>query len=232
MGVGIADGRGEVHEVKEGDTAIVVDALRASATVAALLHAGANEVTPVAEVPPDGVDGAVLVGEREGETLEEAALGNSPTEVKERASEVSGADVVLRTTNGTNCVKRVERAKRVYMGSLVNLSSLVDSVDRSVQDGDIWVVPAGRRGDVAQEDVYTANRIVSRLVGKGYGARGPETVTPESREASEVFREHDTGEFLRSVGQQEDIRLCSQVDVLNVAPVMREGAFVDISVGE
>jgi 2-phosphosulfolactate phosphatase len=229
MQVGVADGRGKVSEIEEDDTAIVVDALRASATVAALLNEGARGVTPVTEVPPEGIDEAVLVGEEQGKTLEEASLGNSPTEVQNNSSEVTGKNVVLRTTNGTKCVERVDKAEHVYMGSLVNVTALADAVDTSGQGGNVWVVAAGRRGDIAPEDMYTAKRIASELIERGHTPVDTDRMSTGGRDAAEVFQKSDTGQFLRSIGQEKDIRLCSQTDVFDVAPVARRGVFVDDS---
>jgi 2-phosphosulfolactate phosphatase len=225
MPVGVVDRSKNVPEIGEDDTAIVVDALRASATVVTLLEVGAKEVTPVTEVPPEGVDDGVLVGEEEGKTLRRAALGNSPKEILNNASQVSGRSVVLRTTNGTGCVRQVGQAGSIYMGSLVNLTSLADTVDESVGEGDVWVVAAGRRGDTAPEDIYTARRIASELLDRGDVALNGEV--SESRDATEVFRGSNTGRFLRSIGQREDIDFCAQTDRFGVVPVMEQGSFVD-----
>ena len=225
MAVEVADRSKDVPEIGEDDTAIVVDALRASVTVVALLEVGAKEVTPVTKVPPEGVDDAVLVGEEKGKTLRRAALGNSPKEILDNASQVSGRSVVLRTTNGTGCVRRVDQAGSIYVGSLVNLTRLADVVNDSVREGDVWVVAAGRRGDTAPEDIYAARRIASELLGRGEGGINGEV--SESRDATEVFRGSDTGRFLRSIGQGEDVDFCAQADRFGVVPVMEQGSFVD-----
>ena len=149
----------------ENDCAVVIDALRASATAIALLEVGAKSVIPVAGDGADRFGEDILkIGEHHGERIAGFDLGNSPTAVRERADLFAGEDVVLRTTNGTRCVERVDSAGTVVMGSLLNAEALVETCrDRLPTDSRVVFVPAGRRGDRAPEDTYTAVALARRL---------------------------------------------------------------------
>ena len=67
--------------------------------------------------------------------------------------------VVLSTTNGTQAVQRVERARWVALGSLVNARACAEAQRRASDQG--LVVCAGTEGQLALEDVLAAGAIVS-----------------------------------------------------------------------
>jgi len=165
MDVTVRSATDAAETLTENDCAVVIDALRASATAIALLEVGAKSVIPVAGDGADRFGEDVLkVGEHHGERIAGFDLGNSPTAVRERADLFAGEDVVLRTTNGTRCVERVDSAGTVVMGSLLNAEALVETCrDRLPTDSRVVFVPAGRRGDRAPEDTYTAVALARRL---------------------------------------------------------------------
>ncbi|MBV8485221.1 MAG: 2-phosphosulfolactate phosphatase, partial [Verrucomicrobia bacterium] len=105
-------------------TAVVFDILRATSTMVTGLEHGVEQFFPVETVDAARAHkiqdpGLLLAGERGGLPLEGFDLGNSPAEFKE----IRGKSVVITTTNGTVALHRVRRAKRVYVGALLNLDS-------------------------------------------------------------------------------------------------------------
>jgi 2-phosphosulfolactate phosphatase len=113
----------------ERKACIVVDALRASATVAALLDAGAAEI----ELAPS-VDDARRMAERDrantwlvGEVGGLAPPGfdesNSPTAIL--AARPGRRRVVFATSNGTRALRRVADAPCVLVGGLVNAGAVL-----------------------------------------------------------------------------------------------------------
>ena len=107
----------------DGETAVVIDLLRASTTICHALAAGATAVVPCLEVEeakridamlPPGK--AILGGEREGVRIPGFDLGNSPDEF--RPDTVGGRTVVFTTTNGTRAMNECRRAAQVFIGSL------------------------------------------------------------------------------------------------------------------
>src|SRR3712207_998389 len=86
---------------REGVAVVVVDAYRASTTIAVLVSKGAR-VVPVASIEEaaryPGAD--YRIGERGSDKVKGFDFGNSPTEVRE-AHIPSGTTVVLSSTKGT-----------------------------------------------------------------------------------------------------------------------------------
>lgn len=219
------------EDVTDDDAVVVVDALRASATVVALLEAGARSVRPVVSVEDADVpEEALKAGEHHGERLPGFGFGNSPREVREHTEQVAGNRVVIQTTNGTNCVRRFDHAADVLMGSLVNARALAAAVSGTVPDSRrVVVVPAWRRDEYAPEDRYAAEALV-RAIERALG-RDPSPYSERfsGADATTVFRESDTGEFLAEKGAEADVRFCARRDEFDAVPVLHEEGFVDLA---
>src|SRR5262245_14390689 len=110
-------------EAERAPTAIVVDVLRATSTIAQALAAGYRRVLCCSEVDEalalrDGLGDAVLGGERKAVAIPGFDLGNSPREYLE----ARGETLVLTTTNGTRAIlTAAASAETVFVGSLLNL---------------------------------------------------------------------------------------------------------------
>jgi 2-phosphosulfolactate phosphatase len=258
MDVDVRSPASAAETITEKDCVVVIDALRASATAISLLEAGAESVIPVAGDGADRFGENVLkAGEHHGERIDGFDFGNSPLEVRERAAAVEGETVVLRTTNGTRRVEEIAQAGTVMMGSLLNASALIGACQALPADSRVVFVPAGRRGDPAPEDTYTAVSLARRLQaalgdpvtanvpeGEQVGTNAAPPATPGQTTApaaggstavehdsspQEIFAESDTGRFLVSNGHTEDVQFCSQEDVFEAVPVLDDGRFVDIA---
>src|SRR5882757_4256142 len=119
------------NQVAESDLAdsavIVIDLLRATTTICFALAAGAREVVPFREIDEAraaakqaGREQVLLGGERGGVLIEGFDLGNSPAEFT--PERVAGKSVYITTTNGTWALHHARLARRVLVGSVVNLS--------------------------------------------------------------------------------------------------------------
>lgn len=216
------------HAVANDCVAVVIDALRASATAAYMLHAGATEVLAVREVNeaftlkelfPD----ALLAGERGGLPPQGFDLGNSPREV----SVVKGKSVIFSTTTGAGRLVQCWGAHAVYMGSTVNASSVAKA---AAQHGkDVVLVPAGLMSDPeynAQEDWVGASVIMmaaENLLGSlSFGEGGHRYAYWRDRiecdGVAKLFQTAPHAQNLRDVGLTDDIRFCANVDVVATVP--------------
>ena len=83
-----------------------------------------------ASAAPDGEE-IVLGGERGGQRIDGFDLGDSPAEYTRKA--VAGKRVFLTTTNGTRALNHARLARRVLVGSFVNLSAIADSIRDEAQ---------------------------------------------------------------------------------------------------
>jgi 2-phosphosulfolactate phosphatase len=149
-----------------GSVAVVIDVLRASTTICHALAAGATEVIPCLEVDEarqiaakHGPGRALLGGEREGVGIEGFDLGNSPEEF--RPETVGGRAVAFTTTNGTRAMLSCNRARRVIIGSFVNLSAVFEQL---LGKQTIHLICAGTKCKITREDVLCAGAIVERLL--------------------------------------------------------------------
>lgn len=214
---------------KHQTTAVVVDALRASATAAALFHHGARRLLVTSEVDaafearalwPE----ALLYGERGGIPPEGFDYGNSPAE----ACHAVGRDVVFTTTTGAGRMVQSWGAPCVLMGSCVNVRAVVRRVFQ--EDRDVVIIPAGLMSDPnfdAQEDRAAAAYLAMRLgwpLGEGAAACQMWQARIQEVGLSTLFETAPHADALRELGMQDDIALCVAVDTYSVAPLAVEQA--------
>lgn len=213
-----------------GKTAIVIDVLRATSTIAAALAAGAAAVVP-AESPAEAAamrrGGDLLAGERYGRRIEGFDLGNSPADYDD--GKATGRRIVLSTTNGTRTIRRAVSARRVYTGSLLNAGACAEAA--AAAGDDVVLLPAGARGTFAREDGLCAGLIADRLIRlAGRGTRMDDLAAMLAewwRRSPEPPEEHlrlgASGRRLRQLGCEDDIVRCAQVDRLRIVPAYAGG---------
>lgn len=112
-----------------GKVVVIIDVFRATSTIAAALHHGAEAVIPVASVEEcisrgNACENGITAGERDGKIAPGLAYGNSPSEYP--ADFVSGKTLVLTTTNGTRLLHMVQGAADIITGAFLNLDAVCD----------------------------------------------------------------------------------------------------------
>lgn len=210
--------------------AIVVDALRASATAAIMLEAGAKELLVCREVEearalkamhPD----ALLFGERGGLPPEGFDGGNSPQEV----GACPGRTVVFTTTTGAGRLVACWGAPAVLLGTTVNAKACIRAA--MAYPSDVVVIPAGLAHDPdfdAQEDRVAAAYLASLALAKGATlGEGAEACQGwigriENQGLSVLFDSAPHAEKLREVGQDADVAFCAQTDLTAAVPYAAE----------
>ena len=219
--------RGARAAARTGSAVVVVDAFRASTTIAVLVSKGAR-VVPVASVEEaysyPGAD--FRVGERGSAKVAGFDFGNSPTEILE--SEVPpGSTVVLSTTNGTRVVEAAGGAPAVLAGAFVNASALADEL--AVGDyGSLVVVGCGWEGRRASEDEAAAGAILDRLRARGYrlDERAWRIVGAYRSRPVGLLRDNSAASRLKRLGYERDLNFCLAEDTVPVVPRLVGGAFV------
>ncbi|MBI2425237.1 MAG: 2-phosphosulfolactate phosphatase [Candidatus Hydrogenedentes bacterium] len=208
---------------ERGAVAIVVDALRASATAAMMLHAGALDILVVREVEdalaakrnaPD----ALLFGERGGVPPAGFDFGNSPREV----SPVAGRHAIFTTTTGANRLVSAWGSKAVFMGTTVNARAVVQAA--ASFNTDVVIIPAGLTGHPefdAMEDrvasVYLAMQ-AGDAIGEGRAIFDQFAPAIEGEGLVALFEAAPHSQNLRDLGLPEDIAYCAQVDLTTCVP--------------
>ena len=219
---------GCAYAVRHHCVAIIVDALRASATAAMLLDAGALELIVVREVAGAFAarvryPRALLFGERGGLPPEGFDYGNSPRD----AAAAKGRQVIFTTTTGAQRLAQAWGALAVYMGTTLNASAVAKAAES--HHADVVVIPAGLAGHPdydAQEDWVAATVIAN--AGNGLIEHGAERHRLwSSRIAQEgvkaLFESAPHAANLRNAGLAGDIPFCAQIDITAAVPtaVMR-----------
>lgn len=154
----------------KGDTAIVVDVLRATTTMITALAHGAEEVRPFLELsqtldakkeycetfPEKSLP--LLGGERDGIPIPGFDLGNSPLEYTEE--KVGKRVVFFTTTNGTKAMYRAGMAREIFPAAFVNSVAVLEKISNRDR---IHIICAGTDGHYTEEDMLLAGLLVSRL---------------------------------------------------------------------
>jgi 2-phosphosulfolactate phosphatase len=214
-------------EVVRAPTAVVVDVLRATSTIAQALASGYRRVLCCAEVDEAlelraRLGEGVLAGERNAAAIPGFDLGNSPRELLDPLGET----VILTTTNGTRAiVAAAEHAETVLVGSLLNLDAIAEAAGGG---GDVEVVCAGLQGRFTIDDAYCAGRIVELVGGeRSDAAEAALRLARSYPSALDGLRASENPEHAR-LG--EDIGFCARESVLDVVPRLArmEGSAAEI----
>ena len=209
-------------------TAIVVDLLRASTTIAHALFNGARDVIPV-ESPEKardlrdsiGRDAALLCGERRGIKIDGFDLGNSPFEYA--ATVVRGKTLVFASSNGSGALLAARSAERLAVAALNNLGPVVHWTAKHSES--CLIVCAGKLGRFSAEDAACAGLIVSRLRDIGFEPANDAAHTAlglcqeVATDWSAFLGGTDHGRYLLELGFADDIALSAEVDTLSIVPV-------------
>ncbi len=221
-----------------GSTVVVIDLLRATSTICQALAAGATEVVPFLEIEEALAAAAkdranvVLGGERHGKRIDGFDLGNSPSEYTPES--VAGRRVFITTTNGTRALDHARQAARVILGSFLNLSAVVASLQEATR---VDILCAGTGGQETQEDILAAGGIVHRLCylpdadfhlsdSAAMAGRDWSLVMTKAQLAGRscesqialTLRETAGGMNLLSIGHDHDLVDCARIDALSVVP--------------
>jgi 2-phosphosulfolactate phosphatase len=213
-------------------TVVVIDVLRASNTIITALNNGARDIVPVGSIEfavkvSGGMFGGqtLLGGERNTKKIDGFALGNSPQEYTEEI--VSGKSIVFYTTNGSKAIAKAKFSDNLFICSFSNISALAMHLVRLNLDFEILC--AGRNNSFSMEDSVCAGKLIARIQESGkelmlndssiachslYGIYGNNTF--------EMLKNSDHGKLLIENGFEEDIKICSEVDNVQVIPFFRE----------
>jgi len=150
-----------LHDVNQS-LVVVVDILRATSCMTAGIANGANSITPFMDMEECmlmGAKGYLTAGERNGKKIDGFDLGNSPFDYMQEF--VKGRDIAVTTTNGTVAIEKAKLAKKVIIGSFLNLSAVADYCLN--QQNKILILCAGWKGKVNLEDSLFAGALVNKL---------------------------------------------------------------------
>jgi 2-phosphosulfolactate phosphatase len=215
---------GAMQARQRGGVVILIDALRASATIVTSLAMNMKSVRPVVSV--EQCVGDVTAGERGGRKLPTLNHGNSPTELLAHKHEYAGKTLGLTTTNGTECLLAASGPNNVvFVGTTLNASAVAASAlaIAKARKVPISLLMAGRNNQACIEDELAAGEILVKL---GAAAQMQGSVPRTSNALEADFFAGDSGRNLAKLGYADDVLFCSQLDRFDVVPVLRDGILV------
>ena len=214
---------------------VIIDVLRATSTIATVLHNGAKCIIPVDSVAEcirigKQIEG-ITAGERDGQVAEGLSYGNSPFEYPREF--VKGKTLVLTTTNGTKLLHMAldKGAKKIITGSFGNLTAVCNYLIE--QKRDVILGCAAWKDRVNIEDTLFAGAVINRI--KDHfeincdGSQIAEKMYLDAKDdLFEFLKNNDASHYhrLTNFGLEKDIRYCLTEDVANVLCVYEGGKLV------
>ncbi|HYX18164.1 MAG TPA: 2-phosphosulfolactate phosphatase family protein [Nostoc sp.] len=222
---------------KAPECAIAVDVLRATSTIATVLAAGGEAVQvfsdldkliEVSEKWPS--EKRLRAGERGGAKVAGFELGNSPLDCTPEL--VQGRRLFISTTNGTRALQRVQDSPNLLAAALINRAAVVQFL-LDKQPETVWIVGSGWEGSFSLEDTVCAGAIAHSLLQQTQFS--PEELAGNDEVISAIalysqwqdnllglLHQASHGQRLLRLDCHEDLKYCSQTDILDVLPIQHE----------
>ena len=227
---------GDVPKGFNPETAVVIDVLRATTTIALALHNGAEAVETFSDLDqlkkrsnewPES--SRLLVGERGGKRIKGFDLGNSPIDVV--TERVYRKRLFMSTTNGTRSLQAVRNANNLYTMAFPNRRAVAEKLLRD-QPKHLCILGSGWEGNYSLEDSLAAGSLAAFLFEKA-----PKAIHVMNDELTAALALWDKwknnlegclrlashGKRLEGLGNHDDdFKCCSTLDQLPVIPTQVE----------
>jgi 2-phosphosulfolactate phosphatase len=205
---------------------VIIDIFRATSSICYGIDNGAEAIIPVSQVEDcaayrDKGFNYLLAAERNGEVVAGFDFGNSPFAYT--ADKVAGKTVVLTTTNGTHALHLSRSAKKVVIGSFLNLTALCNWL--KTQQANILLVCAGWKNNFNLEDTLFAGAVIEQLKAGSVKLDDPAIAANDlyqlgKDDLSTYLKKTSHGERLKKLGIEEDVAFCLNVDITTAIPVL------------
>ncbi len=222
---------------KVPDCAIALDILRATTTIATALNSGAEAVQAFSEMEKLmqvsenwPVEKRLRAGERGGAMVAGCDLGNSPLDCT--PERVGGKRLFISTTNGTRALQCVQNAPTVLAAAFVNRQAVVEYLVAHKPET-VWLVGSGWEGSFSLEDTACAgaiayrlftqlNRPLDELAGNDETIAAIALYSQWKDQLLAMLHHASHGQRLLRLDCHEDLKYCSQTDILDVLPIQKE----------
>lgn len=219
-------------------TAVIIDVLLATTTIAATLCHGAKEVIPVMDYEEAykiantlSNDSFIFSGESGGYRMD-GFLNPDPVELIQL--NLTGKTMIFSTTNGTVAIKKSIHAKKVITSSLNNGKAVARKLIEEQDESTILIICGGSHSRFAIEDFLGAGYLISELLKNDISSW---TLTDSARTAFQLYTsqanniektiaQSETARFISTFGYKEAIWYAAQKGILDVVPVLEEGRLI------
>lgn len=223
--VDIAMTPAEALLMPRADAYVVIDALRATTTIAALFARGLRRLTAVTDIEAARAAASagevILFGEQGGLRPEGFDYGNSPAEAS--TLDIAGREAALVTSNGTKALCAVADLGQTVAGSLVNLGAVSELVSRGAS---VTMVCAGNAGarKFSLEDFAVAAAFVQELQRLAPEANLGDAALLASRvaDSAELIGLSEHAGIVRALGFEPDISFAMRRDCAPCVPLVLE----------
>ncbi|MGF1521712.1 MAG: 2-phosphosulfolactate phosphatase family protein [Leptolyngbyaceae cyanobacterium] len=227
----------EVPDSDMPDCAIAIDVLRATSTMAAAFNVGAAAIHVFSDLDllrqaseHYPANKRLLAGERGGARVDGFDLGNSPLD--HTADRSCGRHLFMSTTNGTRCLKRIQSAPTVITAALTTRQAVVNFLVKH-QPAEVWMVGSGWEGAYSLEDTVCAGAIAHQLASQQSWKLQDLAGNDAAVASVSLYQQWQDslldllccathGQRLLRLSQEDDLKYCSQLDVLDLVPTQSE----------
>ena len=148
-------------------------------------------------------------------------FGNSPFSYT--ADKVAGKTIVLTTTNGTHALHLSIKAKKIVIGSFLNLTALCNWL--KAQHENILLVCAGWKNNFNLEDTLFSGAVVEQLKAGNYKTDDSAIAANDlyqlgKYDLNAYLAKTSHSERLKKLGIEADIAFCLNVDITTAIPVL------------
>ncbi len=218
-----------------GKTAVMIDALRASATIITAISNGCDRIVPTSEANEAAAikkisEGNVLLcGEIDAQKVGGFDLGNSPLEYTPDI--VADRVLIYSTSNGSIAVKGLADAETIIIATFINATAAAQRAFDLQRD--IVLVCAGTKGKFSTDDVVAMGCIIDRLI------MLDETLETDDlgKVALKIYQDSRNDilgalsgssdyEYLKQLKLFDDLEYCTREDMFDVVPVYQEGVII------
>ena len=213
---------------------LVIDVLRASATMCALVESGASQIT-VCHSIEDAVlkskeldkTTACCIGERGGIAPVGFFAGNSPLQIRDLSLE--GRQVFYATTNGTRMLNATREAALQLIMSFGNVKEVMQQLPQIVHTHRaierVLVCCSGNDEGFSLEDSFFAGAFITRYIANGESHKLTDAALAAvcianayNQDPSFMGRNARHARLLRDMGFVHDVEFCLQEQQFRVIP--------------
>ena len=219
----------------ENFVVVIIDIFRATTSICYGIENGAKAIIPVSQVEEciayseRGFD-YLLAAERDGEIVAGFDFGNSPFSYTK--DKVEGKTIVLTTTNGTHALHLSRSAKKIVIGSFLNLTAICNWLKQ--QDENILLVCSGWKNNFNLEDTLFAGAVVEQLKDDTFSPDDPAIAANDlynlaKGDLDAYLQKTSHSERLKKLGIEKDIAFCLNVDTTTAIPVLNGEMLVKLT---
>lgn len=175
-------------------------------------------------------------GEKNAVKPEGFDAGNSPNDYTSEL--IEGKSIIFSTTNGTRTFVKGKNSRKAFIGCFANLSVVSKQISSYIRkdkeegkNTNLTILCSGTDGRISYEDTVCAGAFISRF--KKYESELTDSALLASNilqvyknNLSEFLRQTSHAKKLESLGLNEDLDTCFQIDKFQVVPIYQDSRIV------